>query len=91
MMEWLRDENRKLTRMTLLSTVLFLASIAAAIVSRVMTDDYLPDLLMAISVLMALVLGWGLATERAIVAQSVRIKKLHDRLAAFEGRTSWAL
>ena len=75
MMEWLRDENRKLTRMTFLSTVLFLASIAAAIVSRVMTDDYLPDLLMAISVLMALVLGWGLATERAIVAQSVRIKK----------------
>jgi hypothetical protein len=31
-----------------------------------------------------LVLGSALATERAVVAQSVRIKKLEDRLASLE-------
>jgi ABC-type bacteriocin/lantibiotic exporter with double-glycine peptidase domain len=89
-MEWLREENRKLTRMTFLSAVLFLASIVATIVSRVLTDGYIPDLLMATSVVLALVLGSAIATERAIVTQSVRIKKLEDRLAALEENVAQA-
>jgi len=83
-MEWLREENRGLTRMTFVSGVMFLASVAAAIVSRMLTDSYLPDLLMATSIVLALVLGSALATERAVVAQSVRIKKIEDRLAALK-------
>jgi hypothetical protein len=83
-MEWLREENRRLTRMTFLSGIMFLGSLIATVVSRVMTDGHIPDLLTATSVVLALVLGSALATERAVVAQSVRIKKLEDRLASLE-------
>lgn len=83
-MEWLREENRGLTRMTFLSGVMLLTSVTGAVVSRLFASGHLPDLLIATSVLFAFVLGSAIATERAVIAQSVRTKHLEDRLASLE-------
>jgi hypothetical protein len=83
-MEWLREENRGLTRISFLSGVALLISVVATIVSRFVTDNHLADLFMLAALLFAFITGGAQATERATNSACVRINRLEARVTTLE-------
>jgi hypothetical protein len=82
-MEWLREENRRLTRMTMLSGIALVLGVIGAIPVCVSSGP-LPLWMVAVLLLLAFIAGSARATELAVVAACDRIRQLENRVAALE-------